>query len=89
LTKRVYNLVITNAPGPQHALYLGEARMVASYPFVPLTQNQALGVGFTSYDGGIFLALTADREAMPDLDELMSCLADSLAELRDYLPAHD
>jgi diacylglycerol O-acyltransferase len=56
---------------------------------VPLTQNQALGVGFTSYDGGIFLALTADREAMPDLDELMSCLADSLAELRDYLPAHD
>ena len=89
LTKRVYNLVITNAPGPQHALYLGNARMVASYPFVPLTQNQALGVGFTSYDGGIFLALTADREAMPDLDELMSCLADSLAELRDYLPSDD
>jgi len=89
LTKRVYNLVITNAPGPQHSLYLGDARMVASYPFVPLTQNQALGVGFTSYDGGIFLALTADREAMPDLDELMSCLADSLAELRDHLPADD
>jgi len=86
LTKRVYNLVITNAPGPQHALYLGDALMMASYPFVPLTQNQALGVGFTSYDGGIFLALTADRDAMPDLDELMSCLADSLAELRDYLP---
>lgn len=89
LTKRVYNLVITNAPGPQHSLYLGDALMAASYPFVPLTQNQALGVGFTSYDGGIFLALTADRDAMPDLDELMSCLSDSLAELRDYLPADD
>jgi len=89
LTKRVYNLVITNAPGPQLALFLGDARMVASYPFVPLTQNQALGVGFTSYDGGIFLALTADREAMPDLDELMSCLAESLTELRDCMPTDD
>jgi len=83
LTKRVYNLVITNAPGPQVPLFLGQAQLLASYPFVTLTPNQALAVGFTSYNGMIHMALTADREAMPDLDDLMSCLADSLQELHD------
>jgi len=88
LTKRVYNLVITNAPGPQHPLYLGTTRLLASYPFVPLTQHQALGVGVTSYDGGVHVGLTAAAEALPDLDELMSCFADALDELQDAANAY-
>ena len=34
ITQRVHNLVVTNVPGPQTPLYVGEPRMVAAYPVV-------------------------------------------------------
>ena len=67
MSSRVYNLVITNVPGPQRPLYAAGSRMVAAYPCVPLTQNQALSIGLLSYDGGVYCGLYADRDAVPDL----------------------
>ena len=67
MSSRVYNLVITNVPGPQHPLYAAGSRMLAAYPVVPLTKNQALSVGLISYDGGVYCGLYADRDAVPDL----------------------
>lgn len=81
LSRRLFNLVVTNVPGPQQPLYLDSARMLASYPVIPLARGQALSVGLTSYDGGVYYGLNADRDAMPDLEVLGQCLADSLAEL--------
>ena len=83
LSQRSYSLSVTNVPGPQTALYAGGARMLAAYPIVPLTERHALSIGLTSYDGGVFFGLNADRDAMPDLDVLVQCLRDSLAELTD------
>ena len=81
LSKRWFNLVVTNVPGPQQPLYAGEARMLAAYPVVPLARGQALSIGLTSYDGGVYFGLYADRDAMPDLDVLGQCLGDALSEL--------
>jgi diacylglycerol O-acyltransferase / wax synthase len=81
LSKRWFNLVVTNVPGPQQPLYAGTARMLAAYPVVPLAKRQALSIGLTSYDGKVFYGLNADRDAMPDVDVLAQCLADALAEL--------
>jgi WS/DGAT/MGAT family acyltransferase len=81
LSKRWFNLVVTNVPGPQQPLYAGEARMLAAYPVVPLAKGQALSVGLTSYDGQVFYGLNADRDAMPDVDVLAQCLDDALSEL--------
>ena len=64
------NLVVTNVPGPQFPLYAGGARMLGAYPVVPLSKGQAVSIGLTSYDGGVFFGLNADRDAMPDLDVL-------------------
>jgi len=83
LSHRLYNLVVTNVPGPQRTLYVGGARMIASYPSVPLTEQQALSIALTSYDGQVFVGLTADRDAMPDVDVLRVCLRESLDELHD------
>jgi hypothetical protein len=83
LSHRLYNLVVTNVPGPQRTLYVGGARMIASYPSVPLTEQQALSIALTSYDGEVFVGLTADRDAMPDVDVLRVCLRESLDELHD------
>ncbi|GAB2676089.1 WS/DGAT/MGAT family O-acyltransferase [Thalassiella azotivora] len=83
LSRRTFNLVVTNVPGPQHPLYLAGARMIGSYPVIPLAKDHALAVGLTSYDGGVYYGLNADRDAMPDVDVLAQCVEDSLAELRD------
>jgi diacylglycerol O-acyltransferase len=81
MTRRLFNLVVTNVPGPQFPLYAAGARMLSMYPVVPLAKNQAVSIGLTSYDGGVFYGLNADRDAMPDIDVLASCLEESLAEL--------
>ena len=83
LSRRWFNLVVTNVPGPQQPLYAGEARMLAAYPVVPLAKGQALSIGLTSYDGRVFYGLNADRDAMPDVDVLAQCLGDALGELRE------
>jgi len=81
MSRRLFNVVISNVPGPQLPLYLGDARMLSTYPVVPLARGQAVSIGLTSYDGGVYFGLNGDRDAMPDLDLLGQCLVDSLADL--------
>jgi WS/DGAT/MGAT family acyltransferase len=85
LSRRVYNTVITNVPGPQFPLYAGGALMLAAYPVVPLARGQAVSIGLTSYDGGVFFGLNADREAMPDVEVLAQCIDDAIAEMLDTI----
>ena len=80
-SRRLFNLVVTNVPGPQFPLYAAGARMLEMYPVVPLSKGQAVSVGLTSYDGGVYYGLNADRDAMPDIDVLATCIEESLAEL--------
>ncbi|HSR25547.1 MAG TPA: wax ester/triacylglycerol synthase family O-acyltransferase, partial [Candidatus Eisenbacteria bacterium] len=49
LSRRMFNLVVTNVPGPQFPLYLQGRRLRAFYPQVPLTLNTALGIAIMSY----------------------------------------
>ncbi|HYH29838.1 MAG TPA: wax ester/triacylglycerol synthase family O-acyltransferase [Pseudonocardia sp.] len=77
-----YNVLVTNVPGPPRPLYAMGARMRDMFPVVPLAGGQAVAIGITSYDGGVHYGLTADRDALPDVDVLVAALADALAELR-------
>ncbi|MEP6797958.1 MAG: wax ester/triacylglycerol synthase family O-acyltransferase, partial [Lapillicoccus sp.] len=70
LSRRLFNVIITNVPGPQHTLYAGHAPMLSTYPVMPLARGQALAIGLTSYDGGVYYGLNADRNAMPDVEVL-------------------
>jgi diacylglycerol O-acyltransferase / wax synthase len=76
-----YNVLVTNVPGPPRPLYAMGARMLDMFPVVPLAGGQAVAIGITSYDGGVHYGLTADRDALPDVDVLAAALDDSLAEL--------
>ncbi|OLR90411.1 WS/DGAT/MGAT family O-acyltransferase [Actinokineospora bangkokensis] len=80
-SQRIYNLVITNVPGPQIPLYAGTARMTEMFPVMPLNKHQALAIGVTSYDGGVYFGLTGDRTAMSDVDLLARMLEESVEEL--------
>ena len=81
MSRRLFNVIITNVPGPQQPLYAGDALMLSTYPVMPLARWQAVSIGLTSYDGGVYYGLNGDRTTMPDLDVLGQCLVDSLAEL--------
>ena len=80
-TRRLFNLVVTNVPGPQFPLYAAGARMLSMYPVVPLAKGQAVACGLTSYDGGVYYGFNADRDAMSDIDVLAGLVEESLAEL--------
>jgi diacylglycerol O-acyltransferase len=81
LARRLYNLVVTNVPGPQLPLYAAGATLLEMFPVVPLYQGQALAIGLTSYNGGVYFGLNADRDAMSDVDVLGALIEESLAEL--------
>lgn len=78
---RMYNLSVTNVPGPQVPVHLLGARMLAIYPLAFLFSNQALTIALLSYDGGLFWALTADPDAIPDLDALLAATKDEFERL--------
>lgn len=82
LSRRYFNLLVTNVPGPQEAVYCAGHRLAETYPVIPLSQGHALAVGVTSYDGRVFWGLNADRDALADVGDLPTYLAEALAELR-------
>jgi diacylglycerol O-acyltransferase / wax synthase len=81
--QRLFNLVITNVPGPQFPLYLLGRRMLETFPMVPLAKNQGLGVALLSYDGSINFGLVGDYDLLWDLEELAGDVRGALEELAD------
>lgn len=77
------NLVITNVPGPQFPMFMGGAEMLETYPVPPLQPGFGVAIGVTSYDGGVYYGITADRDALPDIDVLGQCVREALDELVD------
>jgi WS/DGAT/MGAT family acyltransferase len=76
----LFNLVVSNTPGPRQPLFLAGARLVASYPSMPLGPRSALSIACTSLGGTMAFGFTADREALPDVDRLALAFADGVAE---------
>jgi len=85
-SQRIYNLVVTNVPGPQFPLYAAGAKMLEMFPVVPLSKNQGVSIGITSYDGGVYFGLNADRDSMTDVDGLAAMIEESLDELVGTVP---
>jgi diacylglycerol O-acyltransferase / wax synthase len=81
--QRMFNLVVTNVPGPQFPLYLAGRKMLDPFPMVPLAKNQALGIALLSYAGKINFGLVGDWDLMWDIDEFADDLRRSLEELAE------
>jgi WS/DGAT/MGAT family acyltransferase len=79
--QRLFNLVVTNVPGPQFPLYVAGRRLLRIYPMVPLAAGQALGIALMSYNGTLSFGLNADWDALPEIDALGDDLAAALDEL--------
>ncbi|MGA2321297.1 MAG: wax ester/triacylglycerol synthase family O-acyltransferase [Solirubrobacteraceae bacterium] len=78
---RLFNVTITNVPGPQQTLYAFGGPLREIHPLVPLAAEHAVGVAALSYDGNVFFGVVADRDTVPDLEVLLSALSTSIEEL--------
>jgi len=80
---RMYNLLVTNVPGPQFPLYLLGRELDKLVPVAFLAAEQTLAVAIMSYNGGADIGLIGDYDAMPDLEELGAMFEEAIAELRE------
>ena len=75
---RLYNVAVTNVPGPQFGLHLLGRRLERMYPIAFLAGDRALAVAVMSYDGTLGFGLIGDLDAMADLDVLRDGIAEAI-----------
>jgi WS/DGAT/MGAT family acyltransferase len=78
---RLFNLIVTNIPGPQVPLYVLGRRLEDLFPVAFLPKGHALAVAIMSYDGRIEYGLLGDYDALADIDVVAEGIDDALAEL--------
>jgi diacylglycerol O-acyltransferase / wax synthase len=78
---RLFNLIVTNVPGPQMPLYVLGKELEEVYPVAFLPQNHSLAVAIMSYNGKVGFGLLADYDCMEDIEVVSNGLNESLAEL--------
>lgn len=79
---RLFNVLISNIPGPQFPLYLLGRKALTMFAGGFLTQHQGLAFAAVSYDGGLGLGLMSDPSVVPELDVVATALLDCFDELR-------
>jgi diacylglycerol O-acyltransferase len=76
---RLFNLIVTNVPGPQFPLYVLGREMLKAMPVAFLPENHALAIAIMSYNGQMNFGLLGDFDALPDIDAIGEDIADELA----------
>lgn len=89
LSPRLFNLTITNVPGPPRTLYAFGAPMREVLPLVPVFAHHAVGIAVVSYAGGVYFGLNADAASVHDLDVLSEAIESSVAELGALAHTHE
>lgn len=77
----IFNVLISNVPGPPVPLFAGGAQVVACYPMGPLVENVALNVTVLSYHDQVGFGLLACPEVIPDVWAIANAIPETLAEL--------
>ena len=78
---RLFNLLVTNVPGPQLPLYVLGRRLDDLFPLAFLPEDHALAIAIMSYNGGLNYGLLGDYDAMPDIDLVAEGIDVVLAQL--------
>jgi diacylglycerol O-acyltransferase / wax synthase len=78
---RLFNLIVTNVPGPQIPLYVLGRELQDVFPVAFLPENHAMAIAIMSYNGGIDFGLLGDYDAMEDIEMMATGLSESLGDL--------
>ena len=81
----VYNVTVSNVPGPNRPLYLQGAQMEAFYPVSIAAHGQAVNITCTSYNGSLNFGIAGCRDALPHLQRIAVYAGEALTELESAL----
>ena len=84
-TRPMFNITISNVPGPEQPLYFRGARMEASFPVSLVSHGQALNITCQSYAGTIAFGFTGCRDALPHMQRIATYTGEALEELETAL----
>ena len=83
--KPMFNIAISNVPGPEKPMYIGGAKLEAMYPVSVLQQGQALNITCISYAGMLNFGFTGSRDALPHMQRLAVYTGEALDELEEAI----
>jgi diacylglycerol O-acyltransferase / wax synthase len=86
---RLFNLIVTNVPGPQFPLYVLGRELLDLFPIAFLPNNHAMAIAIMSYNGGVNFGLLGDYDALPDIDMIADGIEDGLAQLKTAAQAKE
>jgi diacylglycerol O-acyltransferase len=81
----VFNVTISNVPGPTEDLYYEGAKLEAMYPVSLITHGGALNITCLSYAGSLNFGFTGCRDTLPSMQKLAVYTGEALEELRILL----
>jgi diacylglycerol O-acyltransferase / wax synthase len=84
-TRPMFNITISNVPGPDKPLYFRGAELLATYPASIVTHGQALNITCQSYAGMMNFGFTGCHSSLPSMQKLAVYAAEALAELEAAL----
>ncbi|HEY7948344.1 MAG TPA: wax ester/triacylglycerol synthase family O-acyltransferase [Acidimicrobiales bacterium] len=77
----LFNVLVSNIPGPDVPLWCAGAKLVALYPVGPLADGVGLNITVISYTGSLYVGIVGCRELVPEVDHLAHLVSDALGEL--------
>ena len=80
-TRPMFNITISNVPGPERPLYFRGARLEAPYPVSLVSHGQALNITCQSYAGKIAFGFTGCRDTLPHMQRIATYTGEALTEL--------
>jgi WS/DGAT/MGAT family acyltransferase len=78
----IFNVVITNVPGPQIPLYIGGAPLLANAGMAPIFDGMGLILPIFSYNGRLSISALSCRKVLPDMDRFTAGIRGALEELK-------
>jgi diacylglycerol O-acyltransferase / wax synthase len=82
----VFNVTVSNIPGPTEPMYMLGCELEEAYPVVPIADRHALSIGVTTIQDQACFGIYADRESLPDADLVAEAIDESLEELLALTP---
>jgi len=83
----LFNLAVSNTPGPDKPMYYNGSRMEAIYPVSPLMQFSALSIDCVSYAGTLNIGFTGARDTLPHLQRMAVYMGYAVSELEELVLA--
>ena len=84
---RLFNVTVTNVPGPQTPLYYFGSQIDEIWPLVPIAAAHAIGLAVFSYDGTLYFCLNVDRDSCRDVEVLRDGIESTISELSELAAA--